>query len=276
MRAAIDIGSNSVRLLTTDGLKRSTITKLADGMESTGVLSPLGAETTIAVLREYVSLVGGAKLTAFATEAVRRAKDGKEFVARVKKEVGVDILLLSPEDEARLALIGAKKDDGAVTVCDLGGGSLEVISAADGVNPEYIKSLPLGVVILKNKYGNNYSKLIDEAPSLVSPYGEIKKYPVVFMGGSACNIAAGLMNLPHYDAQKVNGYKITLKDLDGFLPILTSKNLATLRPVCAKRADTVAYGAIMIIALLNHIGVTEFTVSDSSNLEAILRGEAAE
>ncbi|MCH5350594.1 MAG: hypothetical protein J1F39_01320 [Clostridiales bacterium] len=273
MRAAIDIGSNSVRLLTTGGIKRSTITKLADGIESTGVLSPVGLERTIAVLTEYAALAGAdCEIIAFATEAVRRAKDGEAFISRVKKEVGLDIRLLSPEDEARLALSGAKKDDGAVTVCDLGGGSLEVISAADGVTPEYIKSLPLGVVVLKNKFAGDFSKLTDDAPNLVAPYGKIEKYPVVFMGGSATNIAAGMMNLPYYDPNKVNGYKITLKELDGFLPILLSKNLPTLRPVCAKRADTLAYGAIMIIALLNHIGVTEFTVSDSSNLEAALSG----
>ena len=272
MRAAIDIGSNSIRLLSDSGIKRSVITKLADGIEKSGVLSPVGVDSTIAALKNYVSLVGhDCDIFAFATEAVRRARDGGDFIRRVKNEVGIDVKLLSPEDEARLALMGAKKQPGAVTVCDLGGGSLEIISAADGQNPEYIKSLPLGVVVLKNKFTGNYMRAIDEAPGLVSEFGEIKKYPVVIMGGSACNIAAGLMNLPYYDADKVNGCRITAKELDGFLPILMSDKLSTLRPICAKRADTIAYGGIMIQAVLNHIGVTEFTVSDSSNLEAALK-----
>ena len=270
MRAAIDIGSNSIRLLSEDGLKRSVITKLADGIEKSSRLSAAGVEATIATLKEYAALVRGYEIIPFATEAVRRAQDGAEFIARVEREVGIRINLLSPEDEARLALKGATKKPGPVTVCDLGGGSLEIISATDGVNPEYSKSLPLGVVVLKNKFSGDYTRAIDCCPSLVSEFGEIKKYPVVFLGGSACNIAAGLMNLPYYDAKKVDGCTVTLKDLDGFLPVLTSDKLPVLRPVCAKRADTIAYGAIMIAAVLNHIGVTEFTVSDSSNLEAAL------
>lgn len=270
MRVAIDIGSNSIRLLSEKGLKRSVITKLADGIERSGTLSPLGVEKTIAALKEYRALAGDCEIIAFATEAVRRAQDGAEFIARVRREVGIQVKLLSPEDEASLALKGATKKTGAVTVCDLGGGSLEIISAADGVTPEYIKSLPLGVVVLKNKFSGDYAKLTDAAPSLVKQFGNIKKYPVVFIGGSACNIAAGLMNLPYYDAKKVDGRTVTLKDLDGFLPVLMSDKLPILRPVCAKRADTIAYGAIMIQAVLNHIGATEFTVSDSSNLEAVL------
>lgn len=273
MRAAIDIGSNSIRLAVSDGTRRSEITKLADGIESTGTLSPLGAEKTIAVLKEYASIVGDkSEIGAFATEAVRRAKDGRDFISRVKREVGIEITLLSPEDEAKFALAGATKPDGAVTVCDLGGGSLEVISASDGKTPEYIKSLPLGVVVLKNKFGGDYRKAVDTCPSLAADFGEIKKYPVVFLGGSACTIAAGIRRLPYYDAKKVNGFKITTAELDGFLPILTSDKLPILRPVCAKRADTIAFGAIMIQALLNHIGATEFTVSASSNLEAALNG----
>ncbi len=273
MRAAIDIGSNSIRLAMDDGTRRSVITKLADGIEHTGKLDALGVENTIAVLKEYKALASGCDdILAFATEAVRRSSDGAEFIAHVKREVGMDITLLSPKDEARLALIGATKPDGAVTVCDLGGGSLEVISATDGKNPEYIKSLPLGVVVLKNKFRGDYSRATEECAALAAGFGDVKNYPVVFLGGSACTIAAGLMNLPYYDAKKVNGYGITARELDGFLPILTSSKLPVLRPVCAKRADTLAYGAIMIRAMLNHIDATEFTVSSSSNLEAALSG----
>ncbi len=273
MKAAIDIGSNSIRLATTDGIKKSVITKLADGIEKTNKLSASGVDATIEVLKEYVALaVGAENNTAFATEAVRRAADGKEFCERVKRECGLDVKIVPQSTEARLALFGATKKDGPCAVCDLGGGSMEVICARDGVTPDYEKSLPLGVVVLKNKYNGDYAKLSSDAPKLVEEYGALPDHPLTVMGGSATTIAAGLMNLQYYDADKVNGMAVTLKELDGFLPMLMSKKLSVLRPVMAKRADTVAYGAIILTALCNHIGVDRFTVSDTSNLDAVLKG----
>lgn len=271
MRFSIDIGSNSVRLLGENGVKRSVITKLADGIDASGSLSPDGVERSVAALCEFAAVVGDGKVTAFATEAVRKAADGKDFIARVKKETGIDIILLSPEQEAKVALLGATKPDGAVSVVDLGGGSMELISSGDGATPEYIKSLPLGVVVLKNRYNGDYRAAIDEAPKLVAEYGTVAKYPLVVSGGSACTIAAALQNMTVYDAKKIDGYRVTARELDGILPMLMSKKLAVLRPVCARRADTVAYGAIILQALVNHIGLESFTVSDSGNLEAMLK-----
>ncbi len=273
MRAAIDIGSNSIRLATTDEVKKSVITKLADGIEKTGKLSASGVTATINALKEYAFLASGAeKITAFATEAVRRAADGEEFCARVKRECGLDVKIVPSVAEARMALFGATKKDGACTVCDLGGGSMEIICARDGVTPDYEKSLPFGVVVLKNKYNGDYARLSGDAPKLIEEYGPLPKHPLTVMGGSATTIAAGLMNLRYYDEKKVNGATVTLKELDGFLPMLMSNKLGVLRPVTAKRADTVAYGAIILLALCNRIGVDRFTVSDTGNLDAVLKG----
>ena len=273
MRAAIDIGSNSVRLATTDGMKRSIITKLADGIEATGRLSPVGVEATIEVLKEYTTLSSGAsEIVAFATEAVRRATNGVDFCKTVKEQVGLEIKIVPKNIEARLALFGATKPKGASTVCDLGGGSMEVICASDGVTPEYEMSLPLGVVVLKNKYNGDYAALSRDAQTLISGYGTLPLYPLTAMGGSATTIAAAIQNLPYYDASKVNGYVITLKELDEFMPILMSDKLGILRPVAKKRADTVVYGAIMLTALCHRIGVDRFHVSDTSNLDAVLNG----
>lgn len=276
MRAAIDIGSNSVRLAKSDGIRRANITKLADGIERTGTLSPAGVAATLDVLAAYAAETKGCAVTAFATEAVRRAKDGALFVAAVKARTGLTVKVVPPETEAQLALFGASKPDGAATVCDLGGGSMEVVSAADGVTPDYVKSLPLGVVVLKNKFApfgaDKYRAAIDAAPTLVAEYGKVADRPLVMLGGSACNIAAGFLGLRYYDADKVNGCRMTAADLDGFLPILMSDKLSVLRPVCEKRADTIAFGAIIIQALMNHIGADSFTVSDCDNLDAVLNG----
>lgn len=275
MLAAIDIGSNSLRLALPDGTVRSVITKLADGVQYTGKLSPEGFARSVEVINEFktqAEQAGANEIVIFATEAVRRAADGVEFCKAVKERTGLDIKILSGETEAALALAGVKKPSGAVTVCDLGGGSLEVISSADGKTPDYIKSLQLGVVVLKNDYNGDYRKAIDEMPKRVAQFGEVPSdRTVVLAGGSACTMAAGMLNLKVYDKAAVSA-RFTTAQLDDCMPIFLSSELSTLRPVCARRADTLPYGVIMIQSLLNYLGVTEFYVSDSSNLEAVMNG----
>lgn len=272
MKAAIDIGSNSIRLALSDGTVLSQITQLASGIQDSGRLSPTGIAATITALKQFKAVCdqnGVTDIFAFATEAVRRAADGEAFCQAVKQATGVTVNILSGKQEAELALRGATKPSGAVTVCDLGGGSLEVICSADGKTPDYVKSLPLGVVVLKNKYDGDFRRAIDELPHALKEYGDIARYPVVLCGGSACNIAAAILELKTYDKTAVST-KFTAKQLDDIMPVLLSKKLSVLRPVCAKRADTVPYGAILFQALLNYIGVTEFYVSDASNLQAVL------
>lgn len=271
MHAAIDIGSNSVRLARSDGFNLSRITKLADGINDTGKLSPSGVVETIKALKEFAELTKDCeRVAAFATEAVRKAADGKAFMQTAERECGIKIVLLTGDDEAKLALKGAVKPAGAVTVCDLGGGSMELISSCDGITPEYAESLPIGVVVLKNRYHGDYRSLIQDAPAIVSAYKQKPKYPLVAIGGSACTIAAAVQNLNVYDKSKINGMYISAKTLDGILPMLMSKHLPALRPLCKKRADTVAYGAIVLGALVNVLGLDGFTVSDSGNLDAVL------
>lgn len=274
MHGAIDIGSNSVRLAISDGTSESNITKLAAGLDKHGTLDKDGAARSIEVIKEYASVCankGCTSVIAFATEAVRKAADGKEFCARVKSECGVDVRILSEQEEARLALFGAEKPKGAVTVCDLGGGSMEIICSPDGKTPSYIKSLPLGVVALKNKFEGDIGRAIDEMPGLLEAYGEFPHYPIVISGGSACTIAAAILNLKVYDKTRVTA-KFTARALDDAMPMLLSDKLSVFRPLCQKRADTLPYGAIIIQALLNYAGATEFYVSDAGNLEAVLNG----
>ena len=274
MKAAIDIGSNSVRLALSDGTTTSTITQLALGVKDSGKLSPTGVTATIDALTEYKTICNERGITdifVFATEAVRRAKDGDEFCKNVNAVTGLTVTVLSPEQEAELALKGATKPEGPVTVCDLGGGSLEIVCSHDGKTLDYVNSLPLGVVVLKNKFNGDYRAAIDEMPKMLTECSILPHYPVVLCGGSACTIAAAMLNLKVYDKNAVST-KFTAKQLDDVMPMLLSKKLTTFRPICTKRADTLPYGAILIQTLLNYLGATEFYVSDASNLEAILKG----
>ncbi|MDE7107507.1 MAG: hypothetical protein K2O39_04215, partial [Clostridiales bacterium] len=201
------------------------------------------------------------------------AKDGEEFCELVKEATGLTVNVLSGMQEAELALKGTTKPDGPVTVCDLGGGSLEIICSRDGKNPDYINSLPLGVVVLKNIFKGDYRRAIDDMPRMLTECSSVpRNNTVVLCGGSACNIAAAILNLKVYDKKAVST-KFTARQLDDIMPILLSKRLSVLRPICTKRADTLPYGAILFQTLLNYIGATEFYVSDASNLEAVLNSE---
>lgn len=276
MRAAIDIGSNSIRLALSDGTTTSQITQLAFGIQNSGVLSPVGVTATIEALKQFKSVCderGVTDIFVFATEAVRRAKDGDEFCKSVKAATGLTVNVLSGTQEAQLALKGTTKPDGPVTVCDLGGGSLEIICSRDGKNPDYINSLPLGVVVLKSMFNGDYRRAIDEMPKILTECSSVPRNDaVVLCGGSATSIAAAILNLKVYDKNAVSA-KFTAKQLDDIMPILLSKRLSVLRPICTKRADTLPYGAILFQTLLNYLGATEFYVSDASNLEAVLNSE---
>lgn len=275
MKAAIDIGSNSIRLALSDGTTTSNITQLALGIQDSGKLSPTGVAATIEALKEQKAICDARGITdifVFATEAVRRATDGAEFCNSVLAATGLNVNVLSPKQEAELALKGATKPDGPVTVCDLGGGSLEIICSRDGKKVDYVNSLPLGVVVLKNMFNGDYRQAIDDMPRMLTECSSVPHYPVVLCGGSATSIAAAILNLKVYDKNAVST-KFTAKQLDDVMPILLSKKLTTFRPICAKRADTIAYGAILIQTLLNYLSATEFYVSDASNLEAVLKSD---
>lgn len=269
-KAVIDIGSNSIRLALSDGTVYSRITKLADGLAERGRLSPEGIRTSLEVISDFVKSAGTDDIYIFATEAVRRAEDGAKFCSLVQSLCGRTVHVLSEEQEAELALKGADKPEGAVVVCDLGGGSMELIASPDGRMVDYVKSLPLGVVVLKNRYRGDIVKAREELPKLIKEYGAVPRYTPVISGGSACAIAAFLLGLEKYDKKAVTA-RFTANELDKALPSLSDSELLSRHPVCARRADTVPYGAAVIRALLDYLDASFFYVSDAGNLDAVLR-----
>lgn len=154
--AIIDVGSNSVRIVILGRCTRAPLTMinekavcgLGQGVSETGILNPEGVEQAIATINRFVWLSERAnvrKTIAFATAAVRDAGDGPAFIERVRRETGQELIILSGEQEARLAglgvLYGIPDADGVVA--DMGGSSLELVSVKDG-GVQAGESLPLG------------------------------------------------------------------------------------------------------------------------------------
>ena len=166
--AAIDVGSNSIRLVVAEALatggyrvvdEERENTRLAASLAGTGRLDPGAAATTLAVLGNFVSIANGygvRQLRAIGTSAIRDADDGDDFCRRVREELGLEIDVISAAEEARLAFLSvARAFDIAgreVAVADIGGGSTEIVLASSGLIDE-IFATRLGTVRVGEECG---------------------------------------------------------------------------------------------------------------------------
>ncbi|HET7540072.1 MAG TPA: Ppx/GppA family phosphatase, partial [Polyangiaceae bacterium] len=160
--AAIDIGTNSVRLLVTDSegneLERAMrITRLGQGVDVAGELAPEAMARTLSVLAEYAATAracGVTQLRAVATSAARDARNGSQFFDAVQRTLGVRPELLSGEAEARWSFFGAtlglSPSDGPFLVIDLGGGSTEFVLGVE--RPAAAVSLQMGCVRMTERH----------------------------------------------------------------------------------------------------------------------------
>src|SRR5215831_8703513 len=181
--AAIDIGSNSSRLIVAEPLRGGNYrildeeresTRLGRALNSTGNLDAQSVELTLGALRRFKQIASGYQVTelrTIATCAVREAANGPEFCRRVKDEVGIDVEVISADQEARLAFYSVERafdlSGKNVVVADIGGGSTEIVLAS-GNCIESISTTPLGAVRLTEMYcsgqtlmGADYDQLIE-------------------------------------------------------------------------------------------------------------------
>ena len=253
--AALDLGTNNCRLLVaapqSGGFRViesfSRIVRLGEGLTASGRLAPRAMGRAIEALRicaGRVSRYRGLRLRAVATEACRQAVNGREFVARVKRETGLALEIINAEEEARLALAGCASllDDSAphAFVFDIGGGSTEIIwrrdvrahngmnghgYAADALVPMArdglrFHSVPIGVVTMAERHGADrvspaaYQAMVDQAMDLLRPFetaemigGEIAGARVQMLGtsGTVTTLASVFLNLRRYSRMRVDG-----------------------------------------------------------------------
>ncbi len=275
MDGFIDIGSNSVRLMLYNNGKTVDkfvkVTKLSEGLLSTGFLQQEPMRRTVSALKEYQDFAkenGAENLYAFATAAVRQAKNGQEFVKKVLDEINLKIDVVSGETEAKLGLTGVLKGfDGGII--DIGGASSEVAVVLNG-KTVYSHSLPLGVVKLREACKNDYAELDAYAKEKVLEYGKVPCSKMYGIGGTATQIAAVALKLKTYDRNKVNGYVLTEETLDGIIGELNGKTLEQIMKIDGvhpDRADVIFGGAILLKNIFKHLSLTEITVSEDDNLE---------
>ncbi len=282
--SAIDVGSNSVRLMVmADGktlYKQLDTTRLAEGLAGSGVLKPEAIERTARAVQIFAAaaeLNGAGTPYVFATAAVRSSKNGADFVARVKALTGIDVDVLSGEEEAACGILGALRGrDGGII--DLGGASTE-ITLQQGGKTLYSKSVNIGTVRLFDMAGQDRSALQAAIDNSLNGYGSfsLDGKDIYGIGGTATSLAALYHELEKYDPKVVEGTVLTREWLCAEaekLLSLTVEERRALRGMEPRRADVIAGGCLLMYSILNRFNADRITVSESDNLEGyvLLKG----
>lgn len=304
--AALDLGTNNCRMLvgTPSGSgfrvldSYSRIVRLGEGLHSSGTLCPRAMDRTVAALRDCAERLARSRprmVRAIATEACRRARNGAEFLCRVKRETGLDVGVISSREEAELALesctplletVGRR-----ALLFDIGGGSTELAWVRMGCGrPSLIGyiSLPVGVVSLAERFGaavftdDGFDAMVEDVTArLVAFEGvhcisrEIRHGGVRLLGtsGTVTTLASVVLNLERYRRALVDGIALTRQDADEALSSLRSlgREALGLHPcVGPDRVDYVLPGCAIYAAIASMWPAPDVVVADRGLREGML------
>jgi exopolyphosphatase/guanosine-5'-triphosphate,3'-diphosphate pyrophosphatase len=299
--AAIDIGTNSIRSIVVQAEKGGTFrllddekatVRLGEGLYETGCLSPAAWERAIAALQRQKKIIDGYDvrgIEAVATSAVRRAANGREFIAAIEKETGIRVSVIGGEEEAELAALSAFNnfdlEGGKHLLVDIGGGSLELVTTV-GRHVEEIYSLDLGAVYLTETFLKGeatataaHDKLrrhIRKTFKSAFPEGRPQVGAVIGSGGTITSIAAMVLAGRKEAYGSAHGYEVLRSDVVHLLAMLLRKNSRELRAVPGlnpDRADIIVAGVTVIDELLEFCQANLLRVNERGIREGlILRG----
>ncbi|WP_299229022.1 Ppx/GppA phosphatase family protein [Sulfurihydrogenibium sp.] len=285
--ALLDIGTYSTRMLIvavlSDGrfdeiLSVGRITALGRKLKETGYLQKEAMEETLSVLKEYVQIASQykpEKILAVATQACREAKNADEFISKVK-ELGIDVRVITGEEEARLAFIATAKAlniEGKFTVIDQGGGSTE-FSYGEKSNLIASISFPFGIVNFTEKYIKSDPPKPEEImqikdllkQQLPIAYEKMKDTEIlVGLGGTITTIIALEYNIYPYDSKKVHGSKLTYEAVTKWLNKLASMTVNQRKAIPMiedKRAEAIVPGIVIFQTAMEVFQKDEITVSE--------------
>jgi exopolyphosphatase/guanosine-5'-triphosphate,3'-diphosphate pyrophosphatase len=305
---ALDLGTNNCRLLIARPAEEgftvidafSRVVRLGEGLATSGRISEAAQDRAVAALavcadklrRRRVSLA-----RSVATEACRRAVNGRQFVERVKRETGIAIEIIAPEEEARLAMLGCHRllepGDGPALIFDIGGGSTElVLVATDGHATPAIQcwwSAPWGVVSLTESEGRDFP----DAAARLAAYGRMKervrhafrrfaellpadKSDIRLMGtsGTVTTLASVHLALPSYDRRAVDGLMMpaeAMRRVSAMLSGMSHDERAELPCIGRERADLVVAGCAILEAIMDIWPAQTLGIADRGIREGILR-----
>lgn len=269
--AIIDIGSNSVRYMEAAGerrtlySKRLTMTRLAEGLLNSEKLSEDSMERTLKAIESYKKAAEEKRLPvyAYATSAVRDAQNREEFVMRVRTKLGMETDVLSGEREAEYAYRGATGGFGVLI--DIGGGSLQIS------DKDHAFSFPAGCIRFKNAAESGISSFSFLQRIKLSYSALPKTDRWTGVGGSITTLAAFFHGLDKYDPMIVHGTSLTLSDVHEMRERLDQMGGERARhPILAQRHDTILFGTLLLLHVMEKLGVSKITVSEKDGMEGYL------
>ena len=295
---SIDIGSNTVRLLVMetdeDGNFREidserVICRLGEGINTEKRLLPHRMELTLDVLKRFRShcqQYGNIPIRAVATSAVREAANRDEFVQRAQEEAGLEIQVISWEEEARLTVEGVfwkLPSSGKTLIFDIGGGSTEYIFSQ---NKQVLASAgtSLGVVRLteqfitqhpvdSEEYENLKNHIREQLDRVFFRLGEPVPERLVGTAGTVTTLAAMDRNIYPYDPEKIHGLILPLENIQRLFEDLKSKSLEQrleIHTLERGREDLIIAGTALILETMRTFNMSQLTVSEYSLREGVL------
>lgn len=212
---------------------------------------------------------GAAKVYAFATAAVRRAANREEFLGEVRRVAGIEVDVISGEEEAEIGILGAlgNSDGGMI---DVGGASTEIIVRRGGKSV-YAHSADVGAVRLYDACGRDYDKLNGFIAAALAEYGEVPACGAMCaIGGTATTMAAVALALEKYDPAVIDGTRIGVAQAGEMAKKLLSMPVDEVRKMSGmdpRRADIIGGGSLLMYRIMRMLGLSEITVSERDNLE---------
>ncbi|AWI29407.1 Ppx/GppA phosphatase family protein [Streptomyces tirandamycinicus] len=304
--AAVDCGTNSIRLLVADvdpstgGLveldRRMTIVRLGQGVDRTGRLAPEALERTFAACREYAGIIkeygveapsaggGGGRIRFVATSASRDAENRDEFVNGVAGILGVEPEVISGDQEAEFSFTGATKGlpgHEERLVVDIGGGSTEFVIGRGRV--EAARSVDIGCVRLTERHVRSDPPApeeiaavradIEAALDLAGRTVPIREAStLVGLAGSVTTVAGIALGLDAYDSEAIHHARISrdrVAEITERLVRSTHDERAAIPVMHPGRVDVIVAGALVLLAIMDRAGVPEVVVSEHDILDGI-------
>ncbi|WP_030747719.1 Ppx/GppA phosphatase family protein [Streptomyces sp. NRRL F-5135] len=300
--AAVDCGTNSIRLLVADAHpgtgelvdldRRMKIVRLGQGVDRTGRLASEALERTFAACREYAEVIEehGARHVRFvATSASRDADNRDEFVRGVVDILGVEPEVITGDQEAEFSFTGATRELGgrdSYLVVDIGGGSTEFVVGDDRVRAA--RSVDIGCVRLTERHLAHDGEAVDPptADRIAAIRADVEAAldlvehtvplrdpgTLVGLAGSVTTVAGIALDLPAYDSTAIHHARITyeqVKRITDRLLTSTHAERAAIPVLHPGRVDVIGAGALILLAIMERTGAREVVVSEHDILDGI-------
>lgn len=305
---AIDLGTNNCRLLiarpSRDGFvvvdAFSRIVRLGEGLAATGRISDRAMDRAVAALSVCADKLKRRNVVlarSVATEACRRADNGRDFIERVAKETGILLDVITAEEEARLAVLGChillEPGDGPALIFDIGGGSTElVLVEQSGLVPHIIdwQSIPWGVVSLTESCAREtesrqarldvYADMRARVAASIRPFADrlpdtvARGHRLLGTSGTVTTLASLHLDLPAYDRKQIDGLIVPSESMRQISSMLARKSIeerVELPCIGRERADLVVAGCAILEEILDIWPAEQLGVADRGIREGILR-----